>query len=399
MGNRSISHNALRMSKGAKLSKINCNNVKIIVKKGTGMRHFKNIEDMVNGLVELYDETCSNIILYGSAALNELNYHEINGNYFFYSDIEFIVVPKKKQNEYSKEFRKYLMNLSDTYLKQYSELEQIPYVDVFPVGMDFFKNADIRISTYELKMGGKELKGENVLELLPAVKSDNYFCQIQHIEIVKALKILVLNSYKWFFEKRIYSNEEKKQFCYFLCSSFLNILRTLLPEFGIFEVSLKKRVSALNQIKRDERLTNYFDNFIIAQFGIVEKEKSSCEFIHTPEELFSITYQGYKSMLRFMINCSDEKWMEKLNEQKTNVFAGEEGKIDLLIKLTNFFVYSLECIQKYIQDNKLILSDVEKLVDCFEILLDGENEYMVWAVLNTYKELEKSKWKIIGSKD
>ncbi len=57
------------------------------------------VKKILEGLISIYDESCLNIVVYGSTAVGGLSYLEKDGKYDFLSDIEFIVVPKSKENE------------------------------------------------------------------------------------------------------------------------------------------------------------------------------------------------------------------------------------------------------------------------------------------------------------
>ena len=222
------------------------------------------ISNMLNTLINIYDKECKSIILYGSTAHNGLTYRKIKNQFEFLSDIEFIVVPNDSVNEDNKEFEKKLMKKSFDYLKENSSIVFPPYVDVNSVSKDFFIKAQLRISTFELKNNGKVVKGDNLLKLLPTVNQNNYSYKVQNIEIVKALKILLIESNKWFLCEDSYFNQKyEEQFCYFLCSSFLNILRTLLPIFGIFELTNQERVNQVLKLKNNKTVLKFFSENLL----------------------------------------------------------------------------------------------------------------------------------------
>jgi len=359
----------------------------------------KEIADIILGLTSLYDKDCSNIILYGSAALNKLSYKKINDKYEFYSDIEFLVVPKDRKNENSKDFRKELINRSFDFLKGFSNLETIPFVDVYPVSESFFSNGELRISTFELKHNGKNLKGNDLLDLLPDVNKDNYNLKIQNVEIVKALKIMVLESYNWFLCKDNYSEKEEYHFCYFLSSAFLNILRTLLPIFGYFKLTTEERVNLISVLKKDLQITTYFPEYTLNQFEEVLKEKDGCHFYRNPRELFSLSFAGYKSLLCLLLNSNEDLLISELKNNKNNIFSGTELKIEQLSLLTCFFISALSCIDNLINHNGISDVDIERLTKFFDELIAGANAYKLMNIINKYGELERKRWKIIGSKD
>lgn len=357
------------------------------------------INKILEGLVSIYDECCSNIIVYGSTAINNLSYLENKGKYNFLSDMEFIVIPKKKENEYSKSFRKSLMKKSSDFLKTVSCLENIPFVDVYPVSKEYFENLDPRISTFELKNNAKIIKGDNLLALIKKVDINNYNSKIQNIEIAKALKILVLESRNWFFNFDSTSNIDYKWFCYFLNSCFLNILRTLLPIFGYFESTLDGRLNALHKIVNDNKLCHYFSKDVLDYFNISVEEKHTGTFRKSPKELFILCIKGYKSLLRMILNCDEKEVQLKIHERKFEIFSGEKWKINQLADLTCFFISLLDCIYEWIDQGSIKDLNMNKAIDNFDILSSGHNVYKLMCIMDKYSELEKTRWRIINSKD
>ena len=357
------------------------------------------IRNIILGLTDLYDKDCSNIILYGSAALNDFSYKITNNKYEFYSDIEFLVVPKEHKNENNIEFRKELINKSLDYLKSFSNIETVPFVDVNPVSENYFINAQLRISNFELKHCGKILKGNNLLELLPDINQDNYDAKIQNIEIVKALKILVLKSYNWFLCNDGYSEKEKNHFSYFLSSSFLNILRTLLPLFGYFKLTAGERVKSVYDLKKNPRIRTYFSEHILDQFEHVYNDKKSCVFSYSPTELFSLSLIGYKSLLCLLLNSNAELLISDLENKKNDIFSGTELKIKQLSLLTSFFLSALDCIYNLIHGKEVLDADINRVTEFFDKLIAGRNAFKLVSILDKYSELERSRWRIIGSKD
>ncbi len=357
------------------------------------------IKKILEGLVSIYDGSCLNIVAYGSTAVGGLSYLEKDGKYDFLSDIEFIVVPKSKENEYSKSFRKNLMKKSSDFLKTVSSLINIPFVDVYPVSREYFKNLDPRISTFELKNNGKIIKGDNLLKLIKQVDINNYNPRIQNIEIVKALKILVLESRNWFFNFDDTSDINYRWFCYFLNSSFLNILRTMLPIFGHFELSLNERVNLLHKVVNENKLDNYFSKDVLEYFDVAIKEKYSGIFSKSPKELFVLCFKGYKGLLRMLLTCSEKELSSKIQERKFEIFYGEDNKIKQLADLTCFFLSILDCIYQWIDGG--IIKDllIDKAINNFDVLSSGHNVYKLMCLMDKYSELEKTRWRIINSKD
>lgn len=359
----------------------------------------EEIKNVLNGLINLYDDECSNIILYGSAAINKLSYIKNNNKYDFLSDIEFIVVPKDRKNEDNIKFRKMLMEKSHTFLKELSYIGIIPFVDVYPVSKDYFSTMKRRISTFELKNSGKVIKGENLLALLPDVNANNYNAKAQNIEIVKALKILILESRNWFFNSDNHTNPSQAQFCYFLSSSFLNILRTLLPLYGCFELSAEDRVNALSNICENVHINHYFSEHTLNQFKYILEEKSKGTFLHTPKELFELSFTGYKSLLCMLLNCTKDSLTSEIENKKNDIFDGPQEKIQLLAILTCFFITVLDCISKLINKKAVFDSEIEKATHYLDQLIAGENACKLMSIMDKYSELEKSRWRIINSKD
>ena len=358
------------------------------------------ISNMLNTLINIYDKECKSIILYGSTAHNGLTYRKIKNQFEFLSDIEFIVVPNDSVNEDNKEFEKKLMKKSFDYLKENSSIVFPPYVDVNSVSKDFFIKAQLRISTFELKNNGKVVKGDNLLKLLPTVNQNNYSYKVQNIEIVKALKILLIESNKWFLCEDSYFNQKyEEQFCYFLCSSFLNILRTLLPIFGIFELTNQERVNQVLKLKNNKTVLKFFSENLLEQFEKVLIQKNEAIFNYKPHELFLLAFNGYKCLISLLIKNNNSDLLENVENNKHELFDGTDCKIKQLSQLTCFFIASLNCIESLIKNNSICDLDIEKSNSYLDTLIAGKNSYRLMCMINEYGNLEKTRWKIIGSKD
>lgn len=362
------------------------------------MLNTEEITNIITGLANLYDKDCSNIISYGSTALNKLSYKQINGKYRFYSDIEFIVIPKEQKNEYNKAFKKELMNKSFDYLKGLNKFESIPFVDVNSVSEGFFRYAQLRISNFEIKNNSIVLKGNNLLELMPDINKDNYNFKIQNIEVVKALKILTLESNKWFLCKDNPSEKDKQNFCYFLSSCFLNILRTLLPYKGVFKLTTEERVDTVYKAPISNYVKEYFSKKTLHSFKKVWQDKCNLHFSLSPEELFSLSFTGYKDLLCLMLEVDDENLLYAL-KRKPDIFC-EDIDVGLLALLTSFFISSLEDIYCLINDANPCVKKTEqyfdKLLSCVDL---KRTSHGLKDMINEYGVLEKDYWKIIGSKD
>ncbi len=357
--------------------------------------------------MEIYDDDCNHIILYGSTAQNKLTYRKVDDKIEFFSDIEFLVVPKKEINENNKEFNKMMMRKSYEFLKGCHNLNTIPFVDVNSVSKSFFSEAELRISTLELKNHGMVLKGESLLDFLPEVNRNNYNPKVQNIEIVKGLKILLLESYNWFFSNELRSKENEEKFCYFLSSSFLNILRTLLPLVGEFKLTTEERVDLIDAETISEEISLYFPEDILKQYKKVLNDKSSCDYSYNTKNLLSITFSGYKSILCMLLGCSEELLSVKIEEKKDYIFYGPSEKINLLAQLTTFFVLILEDVIRLIDGVDILDKEINSLMSSFDELMECRsddlselsNSSKLSTIIAKYKELEKTRWRVIGSKD
>lgn len=222
------------------------------------------------------------------------------------------------------------------YVKSKESIGCLPFVDINPVSYDFFSKAQIRISTYELKHNAICLKGENLLQSIPDVNSKNYDYKIQNIEIVKGLKILLLESYNYFVNGDITSVLDFERYNYFLSSSYLNVLRTLLPLYNCFELTIEDRVNALSDLKYDKR-----------------------------------------NML----------------------FFGEDWKVEMLADLTIFFLNSLRALKELVLFHRLSDEKIELVKKSYNKLLYEKNAFELKQIVEDYMIMEKNRWKIIGSKD
>ncbi len=361
-------------------------------------KYQENIRDILKGLCELFDESCSHIFLYGSAASNNLSYKLVDGKIDFYSDIEFIVVPFEKDNENNKAFKKWLMEKAYEYVKLLPNVNTPPFVDVNSVSKEFFENSQFRISTYELKNNAKCLKGENYLDLLPMIDSTNYIPAIQNIEIVKGLKVLLLESNKYFLKKDSKS-EEEGDYKYSLYSSYLNVLRTLLPLFDVFELSVEGRLRKLREFGNSEILTYYFSSDVLDGFERIYEEKKDCSFSMNVKELFRLTYSAYRSLLCFILKCPESELISSVSQKRDILFWGSDDKKNMLVKLACFFISSLDCLLEMVMYTKISNSSYRLCKKNYDELIQGQNSFGLMQVINNYEIMEKYRWKIIGSKD
>lgn len=359
----------------------------------------EEILNILNDLADIYSKYCETVVLYGSTSRNELVYIEKNGKIDFVSDIEFIVIPRDNKNANNKAFRKYLTKLSDDYFIDHPHVVRPPHIDVHPVSIEFFVHAQNRISTFELKSTGIVIKGNPVIDMLPDVNAENYDGKIQNIEIIKNLKILMIESNQWFLCSDNHSKEYERYFRSFLASSYLNILRTLLPQFGIFEYAGSERVKKVKAIAEYDKFQKYFTKESIELFNSIYIQKKTADFSYSPEQLFNITYDSYKQLLEFLMEeNSDEDLITKIENHKEQLFDGSMSKIDLLAKLTKFFIASLDNIKKLINGDIVTNTDVDKMKELYDDLICGERAYDVMNIINDYTRMERIRWDVIGSK-
>jgi hypothetical protein len=357
------------------------------------------IKDIIVGLSDLYDEDSLGIILYGSAASNRLVYTITDHKYEFFSDIEFLLIPNNRKNIGNKNYRKEMIRKSSDYLKALPFISQAPFVDVYPVDESYFSKSQLRISTFELKRTGKILKGKNYLELLPNVSKGNYNPAIQNIEIVKALKILLIESNHYFLHNDEPSEREQSRFCYFLYSSYLNILRTLLPWFGYFKPSIEERVALIPCLKKEIRVSKYFSEEQLNKFIDIANHKQKGIFNDNPKELFVSTFEGYKTLLCCLLESDRESLIKNIEQRKEAIFWGSEVKKNQLVLLTRFFIKSLNCLECLNNGSKITNQSINEVEACFDELISGHNAYRLLNIIDKYTLMEKDRWKIIGSKD
>lgn len=359
----------------------------------------EEITMMISDLSSILDDYCKSIVLYGSASHNGLVYTKNCNQIDFLSDIEFIVIPKDVANENNRDFRRFLISECTKYFEKQKSIGIAPFVDVNPVSLDFYTNAQKRISTFELKKNGVIVKGDDVLSLLPDIDANSFEPRIQNIEIVKGLKILLIESNKWFLHQENSDKMDTTASCYFLASSFLNILRTLLPQFGIFQSVLSERIDSINILLKNTELRRYFSVDTLEHFESVYQQKQKGVFLYSPEKLFLITLNGYKSLLGYLCQVETNEIFQAIYDQREKLFWGNKDKINLLAKLAQFFVSSLTCIEQSLTNRKVGYEEIEKVVLSYGKLVYSDCSDIVMSIIDDYTHLEKVRWTIIGSKD
>ena len=363
------------------------------------LNYDKKINDILMDIYKILDRECSHIFLYGSTSIGKLSY-KINGDKVdFYSDIELIVIPKDKKNENNKEYKKKLMGDMLVYIKSNENIGRLPFIDINPVSDDFFHNTQIRISTYELKHNAICLKGENLLESIIDVNPENYNYKIQNIEIVKGLKVLLIESYNFFVNRDTTSVLDFERYNYFLNSSYLNVLRTLLPLYNRFELTIEDRVNAISDLRNDKKIVKYFGRNVLNNFGVLAENKRNCEFVTSSDEFFSDTVDLYMNLLSFILECDNSELVDMVYNKKDILFCGEDWKVEMLADLTVFFLNSLQALKELVISCNLSNEKIELIKKSYDKLLYGENAFEFKRIVEDYIAMEKDRWKIIGSKD
>lgn len=359
----------------------------------------KEIFPVIEGIVSVLNHHCSEIFLYGSGACNNLSYNKnADGTIEFYSDLEFIVVPNDKEMENNKSFNKKMVEDISSFLKNSKLLSKPLFVDVRSVSKDFFTDSELRICTFELKNNAICLKGNNYLDLLPIIDKNNYQPSIQNIEIVKGLKILLLESNKYLLKTDETTNANIIQYKYFLFSSMLNILRTLLPFFDIFESKVQDRIMKFQSIQSNEELNKYFSKEIIDNFFIIFKKKEEKDFDVNVKKLFLLVYRAYKALLCFILKCNEKDLFLEIENKGKTIFSGGDEKISMLIKLTNFFLGALDCLEQLSDKSTIEDSKVNVCRNNYNELINCKNSFELMNIIDSYEDMERNRWKIIGSK-
>ena len=361
--------------------------------------YLEKIEQMIQGVIQVLDSESKGIILYGSAASNNLTYRIIEGKYEFFSDIEILIIPYLSENAYKKSYRQSLNQKIIDYFCTLDYLIRPPVIDVYPVTLEYFSNMNFRISAYELKETGKVLKGDNYLLDIPNVNKNNYEYKVQNIEIVKALKLLLIEGNKYFFHLDYHTNETREKFCYFLYSSFLNILRTLLPMFDFFEYSLSKRLELVSKLQNDQRVNQYFDVSVFKDFITIGEKKGKCDFTVDITKFYIHTIETYKKLICMQLNCNETSLNDSIETKKNQYFYGNEKKVTHLSLLMNFFVSALDCFIILLRKEKLTDENINKAKYYLDKLIFDEKSYDLLNLIDKYVYMESSRWKIIGSKD
>ena len=108
-----------------------------------------------------------------------------------------------------------------------------------------------------------------------------------------------------------------------------------------------------------------------------------------------------------LLDCTEAEIIAKIEEKKNNIFYGSTEKINLLGKLTKFFILALDCIEHSIGEGNLLDEEVDNLIKSFDDLMESESQDLTELsslkkmsfIIEKYKKLEKIRWRIIGSKD
>ena len=100
-----------------------------------------------------------------------------------------------------------------------------------------------------------------------------------------------------------------------------------------------------------------------------------------------------------ILDCDEKEVQLKIQEKKFEIFFGEPWKINQLADLTCFFISILDCIYEWIDQGSIKDLNINKAIDNFDILSSGHNVYKLTCIMDKYSELEKTRWRIINSKD
>lgn len=200
-------------------------------------KHFEEILRYIN------PDKVKSVILTGSTARGELSYRITDGNISLFSDYEFIVIARDS------------VNTSDyNCLKQrYSELQNnisvknpLFHIDFSYISLNKLKKMQTKLWTYETKINGITVYGEDVKRYIPEVNLDNIdYNELNEILLWRLWALLLYLPPKWLMVDSC--DEESETFYkYALCRNALDLTTWLLPLEGVLIPSFTGRVGHIH---------------------------------------------------------------------------------------------------------------------------------------------------------
>lgn len=175
-----------------------------------------------------------------------------------------------------------------------------------------------------------------------------------------------------------------------------------MPLNGKFLYNGNERVEALLELKKDIKIINYFGIEFTENIKIIYNNKIDTANFFTVNELFSLNLNSYKSLIRYILEVDNDILIEEILVNPSQIFCGDIEKLETLKYLTVFFIVILENIEKILNGKTIDNNKLEYINSIYNILLDDSKNMELLGIqelIENYKEMEKIKWKIIGSKD
>ncbi len=254
--------------------------------------HFEEILTYIN------PDKVKSVILTGSTARGELSYKRINQDLSIFSDYEFIVVSKGPVDD--RDYKR----LSEAYSeleKKISQKNPLFHIDFTYISQDKLKRMQTRLWTYETKVNGIIIYGENVKEFIPDVNLENlYYKELNEIIIWRLWVLLLYLPSVWIKTKKC-DGQSEILYKYVLCRNVLDLTTWLLPLEGVLIPSFSERIEHLrdNYAKMDCDITFGEDFPVFLEECLEGKLKLA---FHSPlKDLYEKTIDYYLRACKYLL--------------------------------------------------------------------------------------------------
>jgi hypothetical protein len=114
--------------------------------------------------------------------------------------------------------------------------------------------------------------------------------------------------------------------------------------------------------------------------------------------MFLLVVAGYAELIRLLLNKTSNIY-SAIEQNKQTLFCGWGRKANDLASLSCFFISSLNSLASLISNGHISDAQIDETKNYFDKMLYGENAHRLIQIVDKYRELERERWKIIGSKD
>lgn len=324
------------------------------------------LKDIARSLAE--SSGIDGILIAGSSARGEESYLREDGHKKLLSDIEMVIIVKKRNKEIYDNIKKQIEEISKKY--KFYFFRCIPKLEYSLQKKINLRYVDKRFYFFELKSAGYQLWGrEDYLGMIPNINISNLnYAELNTFIIHRFMN--VINSF-------IENNEKVKR--YYICRNMLDILTVLLCYEGYLVATYKGRMELFSKIK--DRIA-FFQGISMSEFFDVI---NFCYNIKIDPDKEEIKYKNNELIEYFLFYYGVlKKYIEEHNNGKCFI-------IDVRGIIRGIYYLSIKKIYKEILKPKQLEDLYHKMKDLvYNVGINNDIGYFqnnIKIIRNKYKQL------------